>query len=150
MENENVIDAGTGYQSNQLTVSPAASVYLTETGRWAKFLAVLGFCFVALVVIGGLFAGSILSSMGGPLPYPSFAFGLIYVVIGLVYFFPVYYLFKFATQLKPALQDKNSSDLESAFENLKSHYKFIGILMIITLGLYVLGGGLALIGAAFL
>ncbi len=150
MENENVIDAGSGYQNGQLTVSPTATVYLAETSRWAKFLAVLGFCFIGLIVVIGLFAGTILSSMGGALPYPPFAVGIFYILIGAVYFFPIYYLFKFAIKLKPAIQQRDPGDLESAFENLKSHYKFIGILMIITLALYVVGGGFAVLAAAFM
>jgi hypothetical protein len=76
--------------------------------------------------------------------------GLIYVFIGLLYFFPVYYLFKFSSQVRTALINKNSQQLDSAFENLKSHYKFIGILMIITLSIYVLFGGGALLAGAFM
>ena len=43
-------------------------------------------------------------------------------------------------QLKAALLSKNNSTLDAAFENLKSHYKYIGILMIIVLGIYVFFG----------
>ena len=149
MENENIIDTGS-YNNSQLTVSPLASGYLNETGKWGKFLAIVGFCFVGLIVMLGLFAGTIFSSMGEALPFPGFLMGLIYVAIGLLYFFPVYYLFKFSNQVRTALISKNSQQLDSAFENLKSHYKFIGILMIITLSMYVLFGGGALLAGAFM
>jgi len=76
--------------------------------------------------------------------------GLMYVLIGLLYFFPVYYLFKFSSKVRTALMTKNTQELETAFENLKSHYKFIGILMIITLSIYVLFGGGALLAGAFM
>lgn len=149
MENENIIDTGS-YNNSQLTVSPLASGYLNETGKWGKFLAIVGFCVIGLIVMIGLFAGTIFSSMGEALPFPGFLMGLIYVAVGLLYFFPVYYLFKFSNQVRTALINKNSQQLDSAFENLKSHYKFIGILMIITLSMYVLFGGGALLAGAFM
>ncbi|MEX2235602.1 MAG: DUF5362 family protein [Cyclobacteriaceae bacterium] len=151
MENENMLDAGaSSYQNAQLVVSPIASGYLNETGKWGKFLAIVGFCFIGLVIIGGLFAGTIISMMGSSnpdLPFPGFLMGVIYIVMGLLYFFPVYYLFKFSTNLKAALLSKNNQLLDSAFENLKSHYKYVGIMMIVVICIYVLFGlGALLIG----
>ena len=52
--------------------------------------------------------------------------------------------------MRTALATKNTQELDAAFENLKSHYKFIGILMIITLSIYVLFGGGALLAGAFM
>ena len=151
MENENIIDSGAVYSDSQLTVSPMASGYLNETGRWGKFLAILGFCFIGLMVLIGLFAGSFVAQATGDGSIPGFAFTLLYLVIGALYFFPVYYLYKFSKQVRTALARKDNKELDSAFENLKSHYKFLGIAMIIVLAIYavaLLGGLLA--GAAAL
>src|SRR5688572_23259299 len=131
MENEKFVNTGTSPYNAQLVVSPIASEYLKETGRWGKFLAIVGFCAVGLMVVGGLFAGTIFSLMGSApsdMPFPGFMLGVIYAVLGLLYFFPIYYLFKFSTNLKAALISRNNQLLDSAFENLKSHYKYIGIL----------------------
>lgn len=149
MESENIVDAGATFQNSQLVVSSTASSYLDEIGKWGKFLAILGFCFIGLFVIIGLFAGTIFSTIGQSqeMPFPGFVFGLIYVVMGLVYFFPVLYLLKFTNHLRKALAGKNSRELDAAFENLKSHYKYIGILMIVVLGVYVLFGAGAFIMA---
>lgn len=150
MENENIIDSGVSYPGDKLIVSSQASGYLNETGRWAKFLAILGFCFIGLCVVVAMFAGTIFSSMGSELPYPGYMFAGIYLVIGFLYFFPVYYLFRFSNKIRTALYTKSNPDLDSAFENLKAHYKFIGIMMIIVMSFYVLIGGAALIGASFM
>ena len=84
------------------------------------------------------------------MPFPGFLLGVIYIVLGLLYFFPVYYLFKFSTSLKAALLSKNNQLLDSAFENLKSHYKYIGIMMVIVIGIYIVFGvGALLIGGLF-
>ena len=40
--------------------------------------------------------------------------------------------------MKSALATKNDDVLADAFENLKSHFKFIGVLTIIVISLYVL------------
>jgi MFS family permease len=145
MENEIIVDAGASFQHTQLIVSPAASVYLDEARKWGKFLAIMGFCFVGLMLIIGLFAGTIFSYMGPEhqMPFPGFIFGIIYVGMALVYFFPVLYLLRFTNHLKKALLSRSSHELDSAFENLKSHYKYIGIFMIVLIGIYVLIGGAA-------
>jgi hypothetical protein len=150
MENDNIVDADASFQRNQLLISPAATGHLSEAGKWGKFLAIIGFCFIGLFVIVGLFAGTIFASLGqeSTMPFSGFVLGLVYIAGALLYFFPILYLFKFAKHLKTAIMTKNPQDLDTAFENLKSHYKYIGIMMIIVLGIYVVfGGGAVLMGA---
>jgi hypothetical protein len=60
------------------------------------------------------------------------------VLIAFVYFFPLYYLLQFSKKIKKALKTKNDQMLANAFQMLKSHYKFIGVLTIITISLYFL------------
>jgi hypothetical protein len=47
----------------------------------------------------------------------------IYIIIALFYFFPVYYLFQFSSKWK--LSSNDNDLINSSFEYLKSHYKFI-------------------------
>jgi len=63
---------------------------------------------------------------------------VINVLIAIVYFFPLYYLLQFSKKIKKALKTKNDQMLANAFQMLKSHYKFIGVLTIITISLYFL------------
>jgi len=70
-----------------------------------------------------------------------------YLVLALIYFFPVYYLLQFANKMKKALSTKNEETLTNAFEMLKSHYKFIGVFTIITISLYALLFVVSLFGA---
>lgn len=62
----------------------------------------------------------------------------IYILLAIVYAFPIYYLYKYATDAKMALSTANSDLLETALGHLKSHHKFLGIMMIIILSLYAL------------
>ena len=54
-----------------------------------------------------------------------------------------------STKIKIAFTQKDGLTFDSAFKNLKSHYKFVGIMMIIVLGIYILFGGVALLVVLF-
>jgi len=138
----------------QLSISVSAANYLAETGRWTKFLSIVGFILTGIVVLAGIFAGTMMSiftqgQMGDMPAGFNIIFGGVYVLMGLLYFFPAYYLLKFSQKLKEALSMRDNGALNTAFENQKSFFKFWGILMIIFLVLYGLMGIVA-IGASFL
>ncbi len=76
---------------------------------------------------------------------PGLIFGVVYIGMGLLYFFPTLYLFKFSKKLKIALSNKDNDALDTAFSNQKSLYKFYGIMMILVISLYVIFGLFALI-----
>ena len=133
-----------------LSISKTSVSYLTETGKWSKFLSIIGFVFTGLVVLIGIFAGSIMPSMTEGqmrhMPFgPGIIFGVVYIGMGLLYFFPTLYLFRFSQKLKIALSNKDNDALDTAFSNQKSLYKFYGIIMILVISLYVLIGLFALL-----
>ena len=67
-----------------------------------------------------------------------------------LYFIPVYYLYKYSTNMKTALQFGDNNLVAEAFVNLKSHHKFLGISIIVILSLYllILIGGIFAIAAS--
>ena len=62
----------------------------------------------------------------------------VYLVFAVVYFFPVYYLFKSSVGIKQGINSGSQDVLTSGFLNLKSHYKFVGIMTIILIAVYIL------------
>ena len=114
--------------------------YLQETAKWTYFLSILGFIFLGLMVLGSLVVGMMFGSMTRELGYGNSGglITLLYLGGALLYFFPVLYLFKFSTKAQTALRSGNEGELTDAFQNLKSHYKFVGILTIVLLGFYLL------------
>lgn len=128
--------------SEGINLTPLAENYLKETAKWGKFISIVGFVMVGLFVLIAIFSNAIFSllmSMGGTNTgggggVLTFAY-LIYAVI---YFFPVFYLFKFSTKASAALQARDSVGVEESLENLKSLYKYLGILTIISLALTAL------------
>lgn len=148
---------------NKLSLNDLAIAALRESAKWCMFLAIVGFIFIALMVIAGAFmtiAMSAMSSMPND-PYgqmgmnnPFMAMknfiGGIYIVFALLYFFPVYYLFNYAKGTKQALDSGNSEVMSKALVNLKSHHKFLGIFTIIMIAIYVLAIiGIAIFAAKF-
>jgi len=123
-----------------LQIQQSSVAYLKETGSWAMFFAILGFVVIVFMVLGAFFIGAILSALNGEeiLPSAEIFIGVIYLVMGIIYFFPVYFLYQFSTNMKKALQDNNSENLDLAFKNFKSHFKFVGIMTIIILSIYIL------------
>ena len=129
-------------QLEQLTITSAAKNFLKETAKWTKFLAIIGFILIGLMLIIAAFSTTIFNLLGTMQPGMPANLGLTmavtYLVLAIIYLLPVYYLLQFSMKLKKALSTKNDETLAKAFEMLKSHYKFIGVFTIITLSLYAL------------
>lgn len=124
--------------SNQLIISGEAATHLRESGSWGTFLAIVGFVFIGLFVLIGLFASTIFAQLGTSAGISSVAFTVVYLCLGALYFFPTLYLYRFSIRIKEALQKRDSILLTDALESLKSFWKFMGILTAVILGLYVL------------
>jgi|TARA_B110000259_G_scaffold83079_1_gene97041 hypothetical protein len=134
----------------QLTITSAAKGFLTETSKWCKFLSILGFVGLGLLLLSSFFINTIYSNMSQASAMPfnlGIVMTIVYVLIIAIYIFPIYYLYQFSVQLKKALISKDDETLASAFEMLKSHYKFTGVFSIIMLSIYVLAGIVGLMGA---
>ena len=90
------------FDSFELEMNADIKGFLKETSTWTYFLAILGFIGIGFMLIFGIFFGAIMnnSALGDANPYNNLGFsmgyfGLIYVAMALVYFFPVLYLFNF-------------------------------------------------------
>ena len=124
--------------------------FLKETAKWTKFLAILGFVGIGLMVLGSLvmlFAPSSLMS-NGDFPFGGKIFMmLLYLAFAVLYYFPISYLYQFSENTKKAIENNDNNAIRDAFEFLKSHYKFMGILTIILLAFYAIMIFIGLIGA---
>lgn len=135
--------------TDDLHISRQSESFLKETAKWARFLSILGFIGIGLIVLLAFFIGAFMNMMGGgSLPFPPAIFSFLYLLVAALYFFPVLYLFRFANYTRQALRTGDQATLDDAFSNIKSHYKFIGILAAVFVGLYVLGFIVALLGGA--
>ncbi len=102
---------------------------------WAKFLSILGFIGVAFMLIGALSIALVGNSIMGS---EVAGISVVYLVFVAIYFMPMYYLFKFATHARQGLTHKSQYETDQGLIYLAAHYKFIGIMAIVLLSLYVL------------
>ena len=123
-----------------LVINKEIRLFLMETVKWGKFLAILGFVMVAFIALVGIvlmFFGSAITSQ---LP-PEFAFGgmigFMYLLFGLLYYFTSKYLYDFSTYTRQALSIHDQESLVYAFSRLKSFYKFWGILTLLMIIVYI-------------
>ncbi|MGE0077398.1 MAG: hypothetical protein AB7S48_06035 [Bacteroidales bacterium] len=108
--------------------------HIYETRKWTMFLSILGFVFIGLMMLAAL---SILFVGGKGMLYGIGFLGIMLIFIA-IYFFPIYYLFKFSELSKEALSSRSSELMSNALMYLKKHYQFMGIFTIVILGIYLL------------
>ena len=136
-----------------LQVDPQSSNYLREAAKWGKFLAIVGFILCGIMALMGFFASSIMAAYFNALGVGSYSSGfsvgfLIYfLLIATIWFFPNLFLYRFATRMQVALRNNDQPSLTGSFMNLKSCFKFVGILTIILLAFYLIIIILGVLGA---
>jgi len=129
--------------SNDLLINNTSQVNLVSAAKWGKFLAIVGFIFIGLMLIGGIWAQTLFSSSQSPAPgfyegdFIKYI-GIVYVIFAAILFFPCFYLFRFSNKTLEAVKSSNQESLDAAFINLKSMFKFYGIFTIIILVIYAL------------
>ena len=123
-----------------MQLSDQAKKYLLEASKWANFIAIFGFIAIGLLIIMSFSIGSIMAnlpegSLGGISPK---FFSFFYLIAAGIYFIPVFFLFQFAQKTKQALLEDDHNLLTFGFKKLRSHYKFIGVLIIVFIVFYLL------------
>lgn len=139
-----------------LSIDPITKAHLGEAAKWARFLAILGMIFLVLIIFVGVFGSTILfSSMNsfegddtGVAAYGSGIFAGYMIVAAVIYFFPLLFTLRFANNLRSALNTNNQQALNTAFQNLKACFRFIGILTIIGLVFTAIGIIVGIMSAA--
>ncbi|MFT7588091.1 MAG: hypothetical protein ACI959_000297 [Limisphaerales bacterium] len=138
--------------SDGLSITPAIQTFLRETAKWAKFISILGFIGLGLMIVAAIAMATVLGSlmqseMGAMGAMGGGAFSVVYILIALLYFFPILYLYRFASKMQRALDGNDQTFLLESFESLKSHYKFIGILAAIFMAFYALAFIIGILGS---
>ena len=134
-----------------LVIDQEGSNYLTETAKWARLLSILGLILSALMVLGGIavaFLGTTLNNISGLRglgPY----LGIIYLLLGLLYLYPSWMLLQFATTISSGLKKSDQVLVNEGLKNLKSCFRFWGILSLIIIGIYAVAIVGALIFSSF-
>jgi len=135
-------------EPQKMTVSETGLEYLKQTADWTKFMAVLGFIMLGMMI----FSGGILATLSGVLPSDnelSYAYndlgengmmitGILYVVLGALMIIPYAYLNKFSNTCRNAIRNQEELLLEDSFYFMKAYWKFSGIFSIVMISLMLL------------
>lgn len=126
---------------NQMIIDETGKAIYLEMAKWTKFLAIMGFIGMGLMILAGFFMGSIFASLPGYSAVGAISgigFALIYILIAALYFYPTYALYKFSILIKPALSNNDIMMFNEAITYKKGMFKYMGILTIIGLCFYAL------------
>jgi hypothetical protein len=141
---ENEITNSSIESESKLYITSQGSSDLKTTAKWANFLAILGFVGIGFMVLAGvlmiIFSPIMNSSstFGSSFAFPIVLMGVLYILISVLYFFPTYYLYNFANKMKLAIITNNQDLIDESFKNLKKISKFIGIMTIVLISLYLI------------
>lgn len=138
--------------SEELAFTEDLINHLKHTSKWAKFLSIVGFISVGFLLIlavvvallpqlnmddyshqyNEMYGSGISQSLKGPV------LSLIYVAIAVLYFFPMLYLYQFSSNAIIAIRNRDNEKMLQSFKSIRKHYKFIGILTIVILAIYLI------------
>lgn len=122
---------------------------LRRTRPWVIFLAILGFILTAFMIIGGIWmfaAFSLIGAMPGQQPLPrvfgpalGFGIGAVEIVAAVfMYLLPCIILFRYGSAIGRMAPGNIQVAVEDALARQKSFWKYLGMLMIVLLVVYVL------------
>jgi hypothetical protein len=153
-------DAVNPYQSPESAAVPAIPltaqgaltetmlIYLKEASPWLRFIGILGFISSGTTVLWGIVSIALMPLFRQvwtemPPSYQPFsgiaraAFGGTMVIFGIgagmLLFFPSLFIYRFGEKIRSYLRSGTAQDLELAFKNNKSLWKFFGVICIINL-----------------
>ncbi|MDR0312862.1 MAG: hypothetical protein LBI14_04635 [Treponema sp.] len=122
--------------------------YLIGASPWLRFLGIMGFIGCGSMVLVGIMSfayvpfagvgldeslGDVFSVLIGTLAPMAAVYAVYFIGAGVVSFFPALFTYKFGTMIRSYSMTNSEADLEQAFRNNASLWKFKGILMIISL-----------------
>jgi hypothetical protein len=126
-----------------------AQRYLSQTGPWVRFISIMLFIGAAFMILAGValvlmgLAGldSSTSPFGsGSMPGGmAFLLGPIYVMMALLFYIvPGIFLFRYASAIKALKMTPSAPALEDALRNQKTFWRYLGIMAIVMLAIFVL------------
>jgi hypothetical protein len=126
--------------------------YLKEASPWLRFVGILTYVGCGVMFVSGI--GAFIASFVQALKYevwvsPSATLlpGVLAILAGILLLFPAKFTYNFGSKIRNFLRSNAEQELELAFKNNKSLWKFYGIIAIVYLGLLPAALALGLIAA---
>lgn len=133
-------------QMEPLVFTDRAMAMLRQTRPWARFISILIWISAALMIVVGVGMALVmlLGRISGGIDTIVF---LVYPLLALLYIMPAVYLGRYASRIAQLDRLRRSDVLEATLEAQKSFWRFVGIVALTIIGLYVVIGVVAFIVA---
>ncbi len=107
------------------------------TRRWVRFLSIFGFVIAGILFVFFLFQFIFIrSGVGG---INNLLMMIVFpVVLFFVYFFPSFLLSKYASSIGRFIKDASTITIENVLKCQKNFWKYVGILLLVTIGVYII------------
>ncbi len=131
-------------EEKDLQLLEESKLYVSSTGKWMKFFAILGCIGAGLLVLAALMMASVGSYIPLDEDFGIFGrigmrlFGIIYLVFAAVYVYPIIYLFRASAAARLAVECNDNVQMTEFLKNNKSFWKYCGILTIVLFCVYIL------------
>lgn len=116
----------------ELQINELVRKNLLNSLKWTKFFVILATIIVVIFAFLAL-ACFLLPELHG---LPGYSFGIVYLLLILIYIYPLIKAYKLISSGREALIENNQASLEEASKCLHSILKYYGIFTIIFLVLY--------------
>jgi hypothetical protein len=128
-------------------VSTGVIHQLKRTKPWVRFFGVIlwiavSFMILAAVamVVGGAAMGTMMQQTNPGMPAGLITgFGAVYILMAVLYIYPAIKIWKYGSSIGKLVQSGSHLDLEEALNQQRGFWKFVGVMMIIGIGMYLLG-----------
>ena len=148
METNGSLENFVEIKNQKIELEGVTLLHMNEIRKWTQFMSILGFVVVGLLLLVGVIF--LIASFTRPsMQIDEFGIslgpwmGICYLLLALVYFFPVFYMFRFSKFAKQSLlqisSEQSSNELmANAINYLKKHFRYVGIFTIVLLVIYLL------------
>ncbi len=134
-----------GSMSGSTSFTTEAALHLRTAGKWGRFLAILGFVFLGIAVLGLLVGGSALFALGTGMGEMGLMGGLgvimmlFYLAIFAFSFYLYYLLYQFSTNAIAAADTQSGAALTASMASLSKLFTIAGVFTLGIMVLYIVG-----------
>jgi hypothetical protein len=131
---------GVTYGGGGESITPGMISPLVKTRPWVMLIGVITMVGCGLLILVGIFMAFL--GMGGMDDELGAGFGfviaVVYLLMAFLYFFPGLYLLRYGRAIKEVDHVANGDTIELALRQQLAFWRFVGILTVVGIGVYVL------------
>ncbi len=137
-------------------ISQQAIQALAGTKPWVRLCSVIGFIGSGFMVLGGIFmilggaVGLSQISESSPLGFAPLALmGFVYLILAFLYIYPSVKLWAYGSRIVELMSSRAEVDLIAALDAQRAFWKFVGIMISIVIGIYIVAAVIGVIVLIF-